>query len=101
MTEEEDAPPRQLPPGIGYIWERLAAEVERRIKTGDWSYGDRLPAREDLAAEYGVGERTVRRALRELGKAGLVEVLPSKGAFVSWAGHGGAHEGSSGRPKTN
>lgn len=92
MTEEDDAPPRQLPPGIGYTWQRMANEIERRIKAGEYAYGDRLPAREDLAAEYGIGERTVRRALQELEKVGLVEVLPSKGAYVSWTGHKGAHD---------
>lgn len=85
MSEDDEAPPRQLPPGIGYIWQRLADDMKRRIEAGEWSYGDRLPSRDDLALEYGVGERTVRRALREL--PGHVEVLPAKGAYVTWGGH--------------
>lgn len=88
MTEHDDAPARELPPGIGYVWQRMADEIERRIKAGEWSYGDRLPAREDLAYEYGIGERTVRRAMQELQKSGMVEVLPAKGAYVAWRGHG-------------
>lgn len=84
-TEDDDVPPRQLPPGIGYIWERLAADMRQRIESGEWRYGARLPSRDDLAAEYGVGERTVRRALAELPQH--VRVLPAKGAYVTWAVH--------------
>ncbi len=77
---------RELPESIGYLWERLAAALRERIESGEFAYGDRLPSRDDLAAEYDVGERTVRRALREL--PGHVEVLPAKGAYVIWRGHG-------------
>jgi GntR family transcriptional regulator len=87
MTEPDDyAPPRQLPPGVAYIWQRLAGAVEARIRSGELPYGARLPSREDLAAEYGVSDSSVRRAVRELAAAGLVEVLPAKGVYVTWRG---------------
>jgi DNA-binding GntR family transcriptional regulator len=82
---DDDAPPRQLPRGIGYIWQRLADDLRQRIEAGEWEYGDRLPSRDDLAADYGVGERTVRHALQAL--PGHVEVLPAKGAYVTWRGY--------------
>jgi GntR family transcriptional regulator len=86
MTEADDVPPplHELPRVPGYIWEKLAADVERRIKSGEWSYGDRLPSRDYLAAEYGVGERTVRHSMQHLEQLGLVEILPAKGVYVVW-----------------
>jgi len=84
MTEDNEGPPRPLSPGVAYIWRRLADDIADRIIGGEWSYGDRLPSREELAAEYGVAERTVRRAVRELADEGLVEVLAAKGVYVTW-----------------
>jgi GntR family transcriptional regulator len=84
MTDD-DEPPRRLPPGIGYVWQRVADDIRERIEDGEWGYGNRLPAREDLAHEYGVGERTVRRALAEL--PDHVTVVPAKGAYVTWGVH--------------
>lgn len=92
MTDSDDAPPRPLPGGIEYVYTRLAADIERRIRAGEWAAGDRLPSREEIAADYGVAERTVRRALRELQAAGLVTVMPARGAYVTWAGHERAHD---------
>lgn len=89
MTEDDDddAAPRQLPAGIGYVWQRVAADLRDRIAGGAWPYGGRLPNRDELAAEYGVADRTVRRALRELESEGLVTVMPAKGAYVTWSVH--------------
>jgi len=84
MTDD-DGPPRELPPGIGYIWQRVADDLRERIEGGEWAYGDRLPSRDDLAHEYGCGERTVRRALAELPRH--VTVVPAKGAYVTWTVH--------------
>lgn len=88
MTDSDDMPPRLLPGGIEYVYVRLAADIERRVRAGEWAPGDRLPSREEIAASYGVAERTVRRALRELQAAGLVTVMPARGAYVTWAGPG-------------
>lgn len=45
--------------------------------------GDRLPAENALAANYGVSRVTVRTALRLLSQEGLVESQPGRGSFVS------------------
>jgi DNA-binding GntR family transcriptional regulator len=73
--------------GPQYEYVRVADEIERRIGRGDWRYGSRLPGRERLAQALGTSEMTARRALRELERRGVVRVLPSSGAWVTWAGH--------------
>lgn len=73
--------------GPRYEYERVADEIEARIRRGDWRYGSRLPGRERLAGRLGESEMTVRRALRELEGRGMVRVLPSSGAWVTWPGH--------------
>lgn len=43
-------------------YRRIAADIIRRIGAGEWPAGAPLPSRRALAAEYGVGEQTVRLA---------------------------------------
>lgn len=75
-------PPRQLPGGIDYVYARLADDIAERIRSGEFLPGTRLPGRGPLAAEYGVAELTVRRAVRELEGRGLVLRAGAKGALV-------------------
>lgn len=78
----DDTPPRPLPGGIGYVYAKVAADLAARIASGEFPPGSRLPGRERLAAEYGVGEMTVRRAVEELEARGLARRDPAKGALV-------------------
>lgn len=87
MTQPDDRPPRPLPGGIGYVYVHVADDIAARIAAGEWPGEGRLPPRQDLAVQYGVAEMTVRRAMKELVARGLVEILPSKGAYVSGRGH--------------
>lgn len=73
--------------GLQYEYARVAGEIERRIKAGEWKFGARLPGRGRLAQLLGESEMTVRRALRELEARGVVRILPSSGVYVTWAGH--------------
>jgi DNA-binding GntR family transcriptional regulator len=70
-----------------YEWERVAREIERDIRTGRIPEGGALPGILRLAQEYGVADRTVRRALRDLRERGLIETLPSKGSFAVGPGN--------------
>lgn len=49
----------------------------------EFTPGDRLPTEADLAAEYDVNRLTVRQALADLIRQGLVETVHGKGSFVS------------------
>lgn len=71
-----------------YRYVQVAADIEQRIREGEFPFDSRLPWREDLAAQYGVGEMTVRRALRTLAERGLVRPMPSVGTVVIWPVHG-------------
>jgi DNA-binding GntR family transcriptional regulator len=78
----DDVPPRPLPGGIGYVFMQLADDLEARITAGEFPPGSRLRGRALLAAQYGVAEMTVRRALIELEARGLVRRDAARGALV-------------------
>ena len=61
--------------------ERLAAEIQARVLSGDVPVGSRL-RQEALAEEFGVSRTPVREALRQLQATGIVELLPNRGAVV-------------------
>jgi GntR family transcriptional regulator len=67
---------------IGYVYMRVADQVEQEIRTGRLPKGARLPNERDLGAQYGVAPGTARRAVRELRDRGLVVTLANKGTFV-------------------
>src|SRR5699024_10585567 len=48
-----------------------------------WSKGFKLPSEEDLSQSMDVSRGTVRKAIKELVKAGYVEQIQGKGTFVS------------------
>lgn len=52
----------------------LADRIRERILSGDLSEGDRLPAQDDLLAEFGVGRSSLREALRMLESEGLLSI---------------------------
>jgi len=62
--------------------EFVANEVRRRILTEELTPGTHLKE-EQLASELAVSVTPVREALQRLTVAGLVEVIPRKGAFVA------------------
>ncbi|WP_292107735.1 GntR family transcriptional regulator, partial [Brevundimonas sp.] len=51
---------------------RIARDIERRIASGDWAPGFRIPTEAELTAEYGCARMTVSRAVSELAARGLV-----------------------------
>ena len=64
-------------------YQRVYRSIAERIASGELSKGDRLQGERDLSAAFGVGRTTVRRALAELQRDGLVESLPGRGSFVA------------------
>jgi GntR family transcriptional regulator len=63
------ARPRRL--GIS-TYRRVASVLRRRISSGEWQPGDRLPALDALVEEFRVGRVTVRHALDLLADEGLI-----------------------------
>ncbi len=70
-----------VPRGPERPYEIVAADLRRRIATGEWQSGEALPTVAALAEHYGVSKATVTRTLRTLAGEGLVRVVPRWGTF--------------------
>lgn len=51
---------------------RIAGDIERRIASGEWRPGFRIPIETELTTEYGCARMTVSRALSDLAARGLI-----------------------------
>jgi DNA-binding FadR family transcriptional regulator len=60
----------------------ISSYLRRAIETGAYSEGDRLPPERQLAATFHAARSTVRRALDQLERAGLVSRRLGSGTFV-------------------
>lgn len=56
--------------------------LRRKISTGEWAVGERIPIEPELADQMGVGRSTVREAVRSLASMGMLETAPGRGTFV-------------------
>ena len=65
------------------IWLQLAEQMTRRIITGVYPPGSKLPPVRELAAEAGVNPNTMQRALAQLGTEGLVRTERTSGRYVT------------------
>jgi GntR family phosphonate transport system transcriptional regulator len=75
MTDDDNA-------GIA-VWKRIELALREEISTGDLAPGARLPTEAQLAARFAVNRHTVRRAIEEMSRAGLVRVEQGRGSFVA------------------
>jgi GntR family transcriptional regulator len=62
---------------------RIADELRRRIAEHEWTPGDRLPSRAQIAQECAVGENVVRRAQELLISQGVLEGRAGSGTYVA------------------
>jgi len=62
---------------------RIERDIERRIASGEWPPGFRIPTEADLTAEYGCARMTVSRAVSELAARGLVVRRRRAGTMVA------------------
>jgi GntR family transcriptional regulator len=62
---------------------QIADIFRQRIARGVWSRGLRLPANEELAAEFGVSRVTIRQAVELLTRDGLVAAQQGRGTFIT------------------
>ena len=60
---------------------RVAQHLRKRVAAS--APGERLPSVRELMSELGVSPLTVRRAVRELVAAGLIDARPGHGTFVA------------------
>ena len=65
------------------LHQRLYADLERRILSGDLSPGDRIPFEHELTETYDCSRMTVSKAISELAGRGLVTRRRRAGTFVA------------------
>ena len=63
-------------------YEKVFKNIENRIQNGIWDTGMLMPTENELCSLFDVSRITVRRALAELEKLGLVVRIQGKGSFV-------------------
>jgi DNA-binding GntR family transcriptional regulator len=64
-------------------YQRIEADLRRRIAAGEWKPGERLPTRQQLAEYYETSLQPVINALTRLQLAGVVVGQQGKGIFVA------------------
>ncbi len=78
------------------LQEQLIAILKDAIAQGVYRKGDRLPSVRTLAQQYKVSRETAKLAIGTLQESGLIEILPSRGAFVLEDGIGDPKQTDSG-----
>lgn len=65
------------------LYHQLKSILAKKIMSGEWQSGDRLPPEYELCKQYDVSRITVRQALSELEQEGLVKRRQGVGTFVT------------------
>lgn len=65
------------------LTEKFVKEIERRILTGQWPIGMRLPSSRELAEEFMVSRSVINAGIAELCKDGYLTTVPRKYICVS------------------
>lgn len=75
----------EMPEALGFrpLYRQVKAIFVRRLVDGVWAPGAVLPSEGQLAAEIGVSQGTVRKALDELAAENLVVRRQGRGTFVA------------------
>ena len=65
------------------LQQKIRADIERKILSGAWAPGFRIPVEHELMARYGCARMTVSQALSSLVQAGLLVRRKRGGSFVA------------------
>lgn len=65
------------------LYQTVQTEMMSRITKGKWEVGRRLPNEFELAAEFGVSQGTMRRALISMEEQGVLSRKPGRGTLVA------------------
>lgn len=65
------------------LYEQIQDYILSRITTGAWEYNTRIPSERDLSDQFNVSRATVGKAIKELVRAGHLNVQIGKGTYVS------------------
>jgi DNA-binding GntR family transcriptional regulator len=64
------------------VYLRVLEDLRSRIQSGTLAPGARIPSRNAIIANYGVGETAAKHALAVLAAEGLIEARPGSGSYV-------------------
>ena len=85
----EGAAPAPLPPFVGdrtgaaALYRQIAEHIEQALAADESLVGTRLPAEESLAAAFAVTRVTLRRAIQELVRRGVVVPVHGRGTYFT------------------
>ncbi|MBO4782616.1 MAG: GntR family transcriptional regulator [Lachnospiraceae bacterium] len=65
------------------LYVQLMQKIKNSISTGELKTGSRIQPEQELCSLYGVSRITVRKAITELEKEGILEKKQGKGTFVT------------------
>ena len=65
------------------LWRQIATTLQERIGAGTYPPGKQLPTEGELSRRFAVNRHTVRRALEELSRGGLIRIEQGRGSFVA------------------
>jgi len=65
------------------LYVQLKDFVYEQIRTGSWKTGERIPTEEELKERFSISRATVRQALAELEREGLLVRQRGRGSFVA------------------
>ncbi|AUJ31449.1 MAG: GntR family transcriptional regulator [Liquorilactobacillus nagelii] len=65
------------------IYIQIHNDIKRKIESGKWKIGQRIPAERKLATDYGVSRMTLRQAVQTLVDEGILERRVGSGTFVA------------------
>ncbi|MGL5116908.1 MAG: GntR family transcriptional regulator [Beijerinckiaceae bacterium] len=69
--------------GFRPLYRQVRERLSRRIAEGEWRAGDMVPSEQQIAAEMGVSQGTVRKALDEMTADNLLVRRQGRGTFVA------------------
>ena len=65
------------------LTENFVRELERKILSGEWAIGDRIPTLREMAENMNVSRSVVNAGVVELAKAGYLKIVPRKWTEVA------------------
>jgi GntR family phosphonate transport system transcriptional regulator len=65
------------------LWRTVANDIEEQIALGKLAPGKRLRTEASIAEDHSVTRQTVRTAIADLARKGLVKCVPGRGAYVA------------------
>ena len=65
------------------LWRRIATRLTEDITAGRLAPGGQMPTEMVLAARFAVNRHTIRRAMEELSRSGLITTEQGRGSFVT------------------